>query len=122
MMTGEPEGIKHLHLVSRLQVATAIASSLAAGFGLKRRAEFHMKLVALKALHAVSTLHQKLVLRHLSGLEFIRAGAIKQHHRALGRLGAERWALACDLLQRPLIGSGHLQAQRFAFNHRRKSF
>ena len=57
-MTDEPEGIEHLHLVPRLQVATAVATTLAAGFGLKRRAEFHMKLVAVEPLHTVGTLHQ----------------------------------------------------------------
>ena len=78
-----------------------------------------MQLVALEPLHAVGTLHQELIFGHLARLKLIRARAIEQHYRALGRLGAERRTLARDLFQRLLISSSHLQVQRVAINHRR---
>ena len=53
-MTGEPEGIEHLHLIPRLQVATAVAPTLAAGLGLERRVEVPRRLKPPPADHLLA--------------------------------------------------------------------
>ena len=96
-------------------IKAAIAPALAACGGLEGQEEFHVHRVVLKvALGANVTavgVEQLGFFVKPSAVPLILVGAVKEHHGALGRFGAERGALALNAFHGDFlftVGTGEL--------------
>ncbi len=94
VFTCKPKRVEHLHLITGLQITTAIAAPLPSGLGLERQFKFDVQAVTLKLFYAICALLQQTILRDFSRLELFCIGAIEKHDCTLGRLATKGGAFA----------------------------
>ena len=92
--------VEDLNLVATLQVAAAVAASLAACVRHVGQLKLQVNIEAAKELLRRAAVHETFVVRHFSAVECVRGGSVKQHDGSFRSFLAERLALTNDLLER----------------------
>src|SRR5690606_4420610 len=95
----QAERVEHLHFIAALDIDAAVAAPLAAGLGHEGSTELDVeRMVAELFLGIAVGRHEITVFGHLAVVPLVGVLAVEEDDGVLGRLGAERGALALDLL------------------------
>ena len=116
VFSSKPKRVEHLHLITGLQITTAIAAPLPSGLGLKRQFKFDVQAVTLKLFYAIRALLQQTILRDFARLELFCIGAIEKHDGTLGRLATKGGAFAVHGFQLARIRANRSQVQLAAID------